>query len=189
MKLGIISDTHDHFDKAEEAADFLEEKNCEKVIHCGDMICPATADLFDREFDFYAVQGNNDGEWGLKDSVESFGEWMGNIGDLEFKGLEIAVYHGTDEELADGLVKSGKYEYVFRGHKHRKKVREADGLVKSGKYEYVFRGHKHRKKVREADGTVEINPGGVKLPFQEEKIHVVVFDLESEEFEFHRIEV
>jgi putative phosphoesterase len=164
MKLGIISDTHDHFDKAEEAADFLEEKNCEKVIHCGDMICPATADLFDREFDFYAVQGNNDGEWGLKDSVESFGEWMGNIGDLEFKGLEIAVYHGTDEELADGLVKSGKYEYVFRGHKHRKKVREADG-------------------------TVEINPGGVKLPFQEEKIHVVVFDLESEEFEFHRIEV
>ncbi len=164
MKLGIISDTHDHFDKAEEAADFLEEKNCEKVIHCGDMICPATADLFDREFDFYAVQGNNDGEWGLKDSVESFGEWMGNIGDLEFKGLEIAVYHGTDEELADGLVKSGKYDYVFRGHKHRKKVREVDG-------------------------TVEINPGGVKLPFQEEKIHVVVFDLESEEFEFHRIEV
>lgn len=163
MKLGVVSDTHDDFDLAEQAADFFEGENCEKVIHCGDMICPATADLFDRDFDFYAVRGNNDGEWDLKDSVEDFGEWLGNIGELEFEGLEIAVYHGTDEEIADSLTRSEKYDYVFRGHTHSKRVKEVGE-------------------------TVEINPGGVRLPWQEEGLHVVVMDLEKGEFEFHRLE-
>lgn len=162
MKLGIVSDTHDHFDKAEEAADFFEDR-VEKVVHCGDIICPATAEIFDREFDFYAVRGNNDGEWDLKSMVEEFGSFYNNIAELEFEGKDIAVYHGTAEEIADSLVKSGKYDYVFRGHTHRKKVREIDG-------------------------TVEINPGGVKLPFQEERIHAVILDLDSGEFEFHRID-
>lgn len=163
MKLGIVSDTHDNFDLAEEAADFFEEQGCEKVIHCGDMICPATAELFDKGFEFYAVRGNNDGEWGLKDSVEDFGEWMGNIGELNLNNYDIAVYHGTDEEIADSLTRSGKYDYVFRGHTHRKRVKEAGE-------------------------TLEINPGGVKLPFQEEGLHVVVLDLETGEFEFHGLE-
>ena len=164
MKLGIISDTHDHFRKAEKAADFFEEEDVEKVIHCGDMICAATAGIFDREFDFHAVRGNNDGEWDLKSAVEEFGEFYNNIAELEFSGKSIAVYHGTEEELVDSLVESGEYDYVFRGHTHRKKVREIDG-------------------------TVEINPGGVKLPFQQEKIHSVILDMETSEFEFHRIEV
>ena len=163
MKLGIISDTHDNFGLAEDAADFFEEKGCDKVIHCGDMICPATANIFDRSFEFYAVRGNNDGEWGLKETVEEFGEWMGNIGELNLKENEIAVYHGTDEEIADSLTSSGKYDYVFRGHTHRKKVKEVGE-------------------------TIEINPGGVKLPFQEEGLHVLVLDLETGEFEFHGLE-
>ncbi|MFB6242106.1 MAG: metallophosphoesterase family protein, partial [Candidatus Nanosalina sp.] len=119
----------------------------------------------DAEFDFYTLRGNNDGEWGLKETVEDFGEWMGNVGELEFSGLDFAVYHGTDEELADGLVESEKYDYVLRGHTHRKKVRESEN-----------------------GETVEINPSGVRLPWQEEKLHVVVMDLETEEFEFHRID-
>lgn len=164
MKLGIVADTHDHFDKAEAAADFFSEKDVDKVIHCGDMICPATANIFDRGFDFHAVRGNNDGEWDLKSTVEEFGEFYNNIAELGFSGEDIAVYHGTEEEIVDVLVESGNYDYVFRGHTHEKRVREVDG-------------------------TVELNPGGVKLPFQEEKIHVVILDLESGEFEFHRIEV
>ena len=163
MEIGIISDTHDHFDKAEEAAEFLEDR-VEKVIHCGDMICPATAELFNRDFDFYLVRGNNDGEWDLKSKVESFGEFHNNLAELEFDECCIGVYHGTEEEIVNSLVKSGEYDYVFRGHTHRKKVRELEG-------------------------TIEINPGGVKLPFQEEKLHVVILNTESGEFEFHGIEV
>lgn len=165
MKLGIVSDTHDNFKVAERAVEFFERKGCEKVIHCGDMICPATAELFDAQFEFYCVRGNNDGEWKLKETVEDFGTWMGNVGELEFRDLEFAVYHGTDEEITAGLRESGKYDYVLRGHTHRKKVRESE----NGR-------------------TVELNPGGVKLPFQEEKLHVIVMDPDSGEFEFHRLE-
>ncbi|MEF8880818.1 MAG: metallophosphoesterase [Candidatus Nanohaloarchaea archaeon] len=164
MKLGIVSDSHDHFEKAKEAADFFEVEGVKLVIHCGDMICPATAEIFDRNFEFYYVRGNNDGEWNLKQAVQDFGKFSNNIMELELEGKEIAVYHGTEEEIVNGLVDSGDYDYVFRGHTHRKKIREKDG-------------------------TVELNPGGVKLPFQEEKIHVIVLDLKSGEFEFHRIEV
>jgi putative phosphoesterase len=162
MKIGIVSDTHDHFDKAEKAAEFFDDR-VEKVVHCGDMICPASAEIFEREFDFYAVRGNNDGEWDLKETVEEFGNFYSNIAELNFSEQKIAVYHGTEEEIADSLVKCGKYDYVFRGHTHEKKVREIDG-------------------------TVEINPGGIRLPFQDEKIHAVILDPDTGEFEFHRIE-
>ncbi len=162
MKIGIVSDTHDNVEKAGEIADFFEDR-VEKVIHCGDMVSPFTAKIFDRDFEFHYVRGNNDGEWNLKQIIEDFGSFYNNIAELNFSRQEIAVYHGTDEEIADSLVECGKYDYIFRGHTHEKKVREVDG-------------------------TVEINPGGIRLPGQDENIHVVVINLESGEFEFHRIE-
>ena len=104
----------------------------------------------------------DDGEWNLKETIESFGNFYNNIAELEIEDLEIAVYHGTEEEIVQGLVQKD--------------------------YDFVFRGHTHEKKVSEKDGTVEINPGGIELPGQDEKLHVVILDTETREFEFHRIE-
>lgn len=182
MKIGIISDTHDNLGVTREAIDFFEAQGCEKVIHCGDMVAPFTAELFDGDFEFHYVRGNNDGEWNLKETVNEFGHFYNNIAELEIggedssekeslseqrsqendAGLEIAVYHGTEEEIVEGLV-------------------EKD-------YDFVFRGHTHEKKVSEKDGTVELNPGGIRLPGQDERIHVVILDTVTREFEFHRIE-
>lgn len=161
MKIGIISDTHDNLGLTEKAIDFFEDQGCEKVIHCGDMVAPFTAELFDSGFEFHYVRGNNDGEWNLKETVEEFGTFYNNIAELEIDDLEIAVYHGTEEEIVKGLV-------------------EKD-------YDFVFRGHTHRKKVSEEEGTIEVNPGGIELPEQEEKLHVVILDTETREFEFHMI--
>lgn len=162
MKLGIISDTHDNLDKTEAAVEFFEDQGCEKVIHCGDIVAPFTAELFDADFDFHAVRGNNDGEWNLKPTVEEFGEFYNNIAELKLDGYDIAVYHGTEEEIADALVSSGKYDYVFRGHTHQKKLRE------------------HGE-------TIELNPGGIRLPGQEEVFHVATVDWDDEKIEFHVI--
>jgi len=150
-------------EKTEKAIDFFKRKGCETVIHCGDMVAPFTAELFDQDFDFYAVRGNNDGEWNLKRKVEKFGDFYNNLAELELSGQRIAVYHGTEEEIAESLVKSGKYDYVLRGHTHQKKLEEVNE-------------------------TVEINPGGIRLPFQDEKFHVVTLEPESGEIEFHRID-
>jgi len=163
MKIGIISDTHDNLGLTREAIDFFEKEGCQTVIHCGDMVAPFTAELFDKDFEFHYIRGNNDGEWNLKETVEEFGEFYNNIAELEIEDLSIAVYHGTEEEIVEGLIEK--------------------------EYDFVFRGHTHRKKVSEKKGTIEINPGGINLPEQEEKFHVVILDTETREFEFHRIKL
>ena len=164
MKIGVISDTHDNIETTLKAISFFEREEVDAVIHCGDMVSPFTAKLFEAGFDFYAVRGNNDGEWDLKQTVSNFGEFFNNVAEIEFDDHFIAVYHGTEESVVDGLVKSGNYNYVLRGHTHQKKLREVDG-------------------------TMEINPGGIKLPSQEEEFHIVILNLETEDIEFHRCNV
>lgn len=162
MKVGIVSDTHDSIDLAARAVDFFEEKNCGVVLHCGDMVAPFTAQLFDADFEFHAVRGNNDGEWNLKQVVEDFGHFYNNVAEIVLDDLEICLYHGTEEEIVQGLV--------------------------SNDYDFVFRGHTHSKKIAEHSGTVEVNPGGIKLPEQEEEFHVAILDTGTREIELHRIE-
>ncbi|MFB6180254.1 MAG: metallophosphoesterase [Candidatus Nanohalobium sp.] len=161
MKIGIVSDTHDNIEKAKASVNFFEEENCETVIHCGDMVAPFTAELFDADFNFHAVRGNNDGEWNLKQVVEQFGNFYNNTAELSIQGLQIAVYHGTEEEIVEGLLNK--------------------------EYDYVFRGHTHEKRLGENDGTVEVNPGGIRLPGQEEEFHVATLETEDRELKFHRV--
>jgi putative phosphoesterase len=158
MKIGIISDTHDNLELAEKAVEFFEENKVDKVVHCGDMIAPFTAELFDGDFDFYAVRGNNDGEWNLKSAVDDFGSFYNNIAELEFDGEKIVVYHGTEEEIVEGLL-------------------EKD-------YDYVFSGHTHQRKTESHGDTVEINPGGIKLPGQKEDFSVAILNTETGDINF-----
>ena len=160
MKIGVISDTHDNLEKTETAVKYFEE-TVDVVIHCGDIVAPFTAKLFDADFDFYAVRVNNDGEWNLKSTVQQFGKFYNNIAELEFEGLEFAVYHGTEEEIVTALLNSGEYDYVLRGHTHSRK----------------------KEKTEE---TVEINPGGIRLPKQEEKLHIATIDTEGD-ISFHEV--
>jgi len=163
MKIGVISDTHDNLDITRKAVKFFEEQEVDKVIHCGDMVAPFTAELFDTDsFDFYAVRGNNDGEWNLQETVEGFGTWLGEMGELQFDGKSFAVYHGTKSEVVKSLAESGEYDYVLRGHTHQKTIRETGD-------------------------TIELNPGGIKLPEQDERFHVIVLDPETDDVQLHRV--
>jgi hypothetical protein len=162
MKIGIISDTHDNIEPTKKAINFFEDQEVQTVIHCGDIVAPFTAKLFDKDFEFYAVRGNNDGEWNLQKTIEEFGTWLEEMGKLEFAERTLAIYHGTKPEIVRGLVESGEYDYVLRGHTHKKKINEFNG-------------------------TIEVNPGGIKLPQQEESFHVVILDLETDDISFHRV--
>ncbi|EMA01745.1 metallophosphoesterase [Haloferax denitrificans] len=154
MKLGVVSDTHDNLDYVEAAVSHFESEGADVVVHCGDIVAPFSAAPFDADFDFHAVRGNNDGEWALREAVESFGTYHDDFAHLTLDGQEIAVYHGTEAGLVDALVESGSYDFVLRGHTHERVV-------------------EHRGK------TTHINPGGLPIPGADDEFHVAIVDLDT----------
>ena len=155
MKLGIVSDTHDDRSVVNAAARIFEG-SVDAVVHCGDIVAPFSVTPFDADYDFYAVRGNNDGEWTLQDAVRSFGVYLGEFGELSFGGTSVAVYHGTSRPIVDALVDCSSYDYVLHGHTHQ-------------------RAHEER------DGTVRINPGGVALDDDDEPPAAVILDTDTGE--------
>ncbi len=143
MQIGIVSDTHDDLDAVAAAVALFDREGVGTVVHCGDFVAPFSVAPFDSGGadapDFYAVRGNNDGEWGVQSTVESFGTYLGEAGALAIGGAEIAVTHGTSRIVVDALVDCGDYDYVFHGHTH------AHGI-------------------EERNGTVRVNPGGLPIP-------------------------
>ncbi|WP_049986539.1 metallophosphoesterase family protein [Halobellus rufus] len=176
MLVGLCSDTHDNLELAERAVETFEREGVETVIHCGDVVAPFTAAVFDAGFDFHAVRGNNDGEWALADAIDGFGTYHGESAHLTFEGsdsagdsdesegaVDVAVYHGTSERLVDALVDCGGYDYVVRGHTHE-----------------------HGAETR--GGTVHVNPGGLPFDGADDAYHVAVLDTATGDVAFHEID-
>lgn len=162
MLVGIVSDTHDNGEQVEAAVETFEEREVETVVHCGDFVAPFSVTSFDGDWDFYAVRGNNDGEWAVEATVEEFGTYMSEMGELTLGGQEVAVYHGTSGAIVDALVECGTYDYVCHGHTHE-----------AGTEEY--------------GGTVRVNPGGIAIPPAPEPFSVATLDTESGEVRFHEL--
>jgi len=155
MRIGIVSDTHDDLAAVEAAVALFEREGVDAVVHCGDFVAPFSVTPFDvgdgpdGGFDFYAVRGNNDGEWAVQSTVESFGTYLGEAGTLSFGdsdpggdaggAVDVAVTHGTSGVVVDALVDCGDYDYVLHGHTH------AHGVEERG-------------------GAVRVNPGGLPIP-------------------------
>ena len=167
MKVGIVSDTHDDGDAVERVVEYFSgEDGADAVIHCGDVVAPFSAAPFDVDgddgFEFYCVRGNNDGEWKLRDTVEEFGTYLGEMGELELGGASFAAYHGTSQPIVEALVECGTYDYVVHGHTHE-------------------RVHEER------EGTVSVNPGGKPIPPAPDPQCGVVVDTESGDVTFHEL--
>lgn len=151
MRIGIVSDTHDDLAAVEAAVALFEREDVDVVVHCGDFVAPFSVTPFDAGFDFYAARGNNDGEWAVESTVDSFGTYLGEAGALSFGDgdavadagapVDVAVTHGTSDVVVDALVDCGDFDYVFHGHTH------AHGTEERG-------------------GTVRVNPGGLPIPVE-----------------------
>lgn len=120
--IGVISDTHDNVVNVKKATEKFKEANVEFVIHCGDVVSPLTLKFFDN-LKLKVSKGNCDGEIeGLKKVLQEMGgEWLGEIGELEVKGKNIGVYHGTDQNKLQGMINSKKYDYILTGHTHKQR--------------------------------------------------------------------
>jgi len=162
MLVGIVSDTHDNAEQVEAAVETFEDAGVETVVHCGDFVAPFSVTPFDGDWEFYAARGNNDGEWAVESTVEAFGTYVGEMGELTLDGQEVAVYHGTSGAIVDALVECGTYDYVFHGHSHE-----------AGTEEY--------------EGTVRVNPGGISIPPAPGAFSVATLETGNGALEFHEL--
>jgi len=125
MKIGIISDTHDHHQNVLKAIEIFNVSGLEYVLHAGDMVSPFTARAFAEVTGakLISVFGNCDGEKQyLKSTIEQIGgENYGQIYKGQIAGKKIFMTHKPN--IIDKSVRSGSYDLVIYGHTHKQDIR------------------------------------------------------------------
>jgi uncharacterized protein len=118
MRLGVISDIHDHLHNLQPAIRVLSE-HTESLICCGDLCSPFVMDEL-RKYpgQVHIVFGNNDADLfritRKSDSrVQIYGEFL----ELDVDGCRVAVNHF--DSIAVPIARSGLYDLVCYGHNHR----------------------------------------------------------------------
>lgn len=112
IKVGIISDTHGLL--RAEVKDILKE--CDYIIHGGDINKQAIVDELEEIAPLYVVRGNNDKEW----AAHLPNDLRFQIGDVRFYMTHNKKFIPTDLQDVDVI--------VF-GHSHKYYEEEKDGVM------------------------------------------------------------
>lgn len=118
--VGILSDTHNHESNTSLALAVFRDRGIDRLIHCGDVTGAAMLELF-AGFEMWLVRGNNDRDaLDFRSVARRMGgiHYMGGEALLKIDGHPVAVCHGDDGNLLDGLAYSRAFEWVFYGHSH-----------------------------------------------------------------------
>ena len=120
MKIALISDTHDNIDNILKATREFTERRADIVIHAGDYVSPISVESF-MGVKLIGILGNNDTDVpGLTSAFNKIGgELKGEVFETQYDGLNVAVYHGTNFNKKELLIKSAKYDVFVCGHTHR----------------------------------------------------------------------
>jgi uncharacterized protein len=126
MKIGIISDSHDHMRNLGRVLARLGEEGVESVIHCGDFCAPfVLKELDGLGVPVHGVFGNVDGDRHLMTrmaltELENI-RLHGETAEIELGGWRIGANHYP--ALAEGLASTGRFDLVVYGHTHRAEMR------------------------------------------------------------------
>ncbi len=160
MKIGIITDSHDHPANIDKAIDIFNQQQVAYIFHAGDMCSPFAAKTFQKAEDakFIATFGNNDGEKiGLKKMIQGFG---GEIHDFCIKTVinEKRIYMTHTQHNIDELAESSAYDLIIYGHTHKQDIRHAHGtlIINPGESTTWLTGKAHIAIVNLADLSYEI---------------------------------
>lgn len=119
MRIGILSDTHDHIDALKIALNLLHARGAEHYIHCGDVGGERVLDLL-AGLAISIIWGNNDYDVA---SLESYGKTLGlSLGartlNLTLGGKRFIVMHGDDYAQKRRAIESKEFDYLLQGHTH-----------------------------------------------------------------------
>ncbi len=174
MKIGILSDTHDDIENVQEAIQIFNKNKVEYVIHAGDYIFPGIIKEFTKlDSKLIGVLGNNDGERNgiLKSFIDIKGELKGEIGEIEIDGIRFGIYHGTDREIKESIIRSQKYDILICGHTHKREPQNS-GTLENNKDTFILNpGSAHRKSISLSESFTDIG-------------RIILFDTQSKIYEF-----
>lgn len=159
MKIGIISDSHDHQENVRRAIDIFNQHQVAYIFHAGDIVAPFTAKAFAQAQGarLIAVYGNNDGE-------------------MLFLQSTIKKIHG---EI---------HEYCYRRRLESRDLfmthtpHFLDELIKSQSHDLIIYGHTHEPDIRREGRTLVINPGE-STDWLTDQPQVVVLNLDDMRYE------
>ena len=123
VKLGILSDTHNHFENLRHALAILRAEKVDLLIHCGDATRLEIVQELS-EFRVVYLFGNGDILTGAMQ------ETLMRMNSQNFAGLTytdhldgtaVAATHGHLDGELNRLVTSGRYDLVIHGHTHRRR--------------------------------------------------------------------
>ncbi|MBD3230646.1 MAG: YfcE family phosphodiesterase [Candidatus Lokiarchaeota archaeon] len=129
MKIGVISDTHDHIPNVNKAIEIFNNEKVDLVIHAGDIVSPFMAPKCFKNLNcpLKMVYGNNDGD--LLFLEKKFAELDVKIEreylEIEIDdGKKIITFHTIQESILDAMIKSNNYSVIIYGHSHEKEVKK-----------------------------------------------------------------
>jgi len=119
MKIGIMSDSHDHIENIKKCVSVFRERGVSFVVHLGDFVTPNSVRAMNG-LNLVAVFGNNDGDiFRLMQAFQEIGaELQRDFHEFEVDAIRFAAYHGTEHRITGALIGCGKYDVVLYGHTH-----------------------------------------------------------------------
>jgi len=130
MRIGIVSDTHNHLKNARRIVELFNEAGVDRVVHTGDITQPKTLAVFaDLQAPLVGVYGNNDLDerHRLEPVAAEHGFHFAEPPlHLEWHGRRLVVVHDP-LELAG--VPDGTHEIALHGHTHMRRIERAAGRL------------------------------------------------------------
>lgn len=160
MRIGLISDTHDHVIRIREAVAILNRAAIDVALHAGDYCSPfAVRELAGLDAPLHGITGNNDGDIfaisrafaGVGARLES--QWW----ETELGGRRVLVMH---------------------------EPRGVMDVAAAGTYDLIVYGHTHQRDLQTIGKTTVVNPGEV-CGWLSGIGSLAIYEVESAVVEFH----
>lgn len=125
MKIGILSDTHNHLPETRRALDLLLKHNAGHLVHCGDagedVMDLLSATCLEHNLRAHVALGNCDRmhESDARFLAQPAGIERGPSPEFTLAGKRCVVLHGDNAGRMEQVRTAGTFDYVFTGHTHR----------------------------------------------------------------------
>ena len=124
MKVGLLSDTHNHLAETRRALVLLLERGAEHLVHCGDagedVVDLLAATCLERGLRAHVAIGNCDRPQ-LADApflTQPAGLERAEAPEFTLAGKQCVALHGDRAEILRRALESDRFDFVFTGHTH-----------------------------------------------------------------------